>query len=361
MNSRFKKAFATFLILVMLLVVMPVTRLDITASAETLGGACGQNLKWTLNVETGEFLIEGEGEMYSYEMEHRLPWYDYSSLIKFVIVKADIPGIENNWLGGGFSFCENLIAFSVDETNTGYSTDENGVLFNKNKTILFQYPCGNPRDEYIIPDTVKCISWLAFGHNKNLVNITIPEGVTEIVTDAFFECNNLTSIIIPDSTTTVGSYAFSYCDKLENVTVSKKLTVIEYGTFYNCGNLSDITIPNSVDFVGESAFAGCEGLTDVYYTGTEEEWKDITIESGNDALLNAKIHFEASESNAVGDVDGDGKINSSDALACLQYSVGKTGLTENAFKVADVDKNGKVNSSDALKILQFVVGKIEKL
>lgn len=63
----------------------------------------------------------------------------------------------------------------------------------------------------------------------------------------------------------------------------------------------------------------------------------------------------------IGDVNSDGKINSTDALLCLQHSVGKIKLEGDTFTVADVDKNGFVNSSDALKILQFSVGKIDKL
>ncbi len=60
----------------------------------------------------------------------------------------------------------------------------------------------------------------------------------------------------------------------------------------------------------------------------------------------------------AGDVDGNGKINSTDARLTLQYAVGK--IAENALntKAADVDGNRKVNSTDARLILQFAVGKI---
>lgn len=38
----------------------------------------------------------------------------------------------------------------------------------------------------------------------------------------------------------------------------------------------------------------CSSLKDVYYTGTEEEWNNISIESGNDYLKNATIHYNYS-------------------------------------------------------------------
>lgn len=55
-----------------------------------------------------------------------------------------------------------------------------------------------------------------------------------------------------------------------------------------------------------------------------------------------------------GDVDGNGKVNSLDALTVLQYSVGM--LESIDEKKADVDNNGKINSTDALIILQISVG-----
>lgn len=55
----------------------------------------------------------------------------------------------------------------------------------------------------------------------------------------------------------------------------------------------DIAIPASVTEIAGSAFEGCTGITDVYYDGTEEEWNSVSIGiEGNNALLNATIHFK---------------------------------------------------------------------
>ena len=55
-----------------------------------------------------------------------------------------------------------------------------------------------------------------------------------------------------------------------------------------------------------------------------------------------------------GDVNGDGKVNSSDALLVLQYSVGATKKIDKT--AADLNSDGNINSSDALTILQISVG-----
>jgi hypothetical protein len=52
-----------------------------------------------------------------------------------------------------------------------------------------------------------------------------------------------------------------------------------------------VVIPDSVTSIGNYAFGYCNSLNDVYFNGTDEEWKKITIDSGNDSLLNANIHY----------------------------------------------------------------------
>ena len=59
----------------------------------------------------------------------------------------------------------------------------------------------------------------------------------------------------------------------------------------------------------------------------------------------------------IGDVNSDGKINSSDALSVLEYSVGKTKLDRSQLKAADIDKSGQINSQDAFIILSISSGK----
>lgn len=57
--------------------------------------------------------------------------------------------------------------------------------------------------------------------------------------------------------------------------------------------ITSITIPTTIEEIGRNAFNGCGSLTDVYYLGTEAEWEALceNVASGNNALLNANIHF----------------------------------------------------------------------
>ncbi len=160
-----------------------------------------------------------------------------------------------------FLNCTGLISIDVDRNNKNY-TSENGVLFNKNKSCLINYP-GGRKDAYIIPDSVSTIGDHAFFDCKNLTSITIPDSVTTIGESAFMGCFGLTSINIPDSVTTIGEYAFSDCDSLTSITIPNSVSTIGGRAFRYCTSLTSITIPNSVTTIGEYAFSGCDSLTSI--------------------------------------------------------------------------------------------------
>ena len=71
-----------------------------------------------------------------------------------------------------------------------------------------------------------------------------------------------------------------------------KVTTIKNAAFNECSNLNSVTIPASVNSIETAAFGSCDALTDVYYAGTEDQWKEITIDELNDGLKNAAIHYQ---------------------------------------------------------------------
>ena len=126
--------------------------------------------------------------------------------------------------------------------------------------------------------------------------IVAPDGVTKLKS---FECNEkLTSVVIPGSVTTLdqGVFGFNNCKNLTSVTMLDGITSIGSYAFSNCKRLTSATIPNSVTEIGEYAFAWCDSLTDVYYGGTETQWKATKINGsggGNKYLTAANIHYNS--------------------------------------------------------------------
>lgn len=101
------------------------------------------------------------------------------------------------------------------------------------------------------------------GCRNSLTSITIPEGVTSIENNAFYECVELTTITIPESVTTIGDFAFGYCYKLGSISLPEGLTSIGDLAFYDCFRLTSITIPINITSIGESTFWNCNSLTTI--------------------------------------------------------------------------------------------------
>ncbi|MGN0526654.1 MAG: leucine-rich repeat protein, partial [Acutalibacteraceae bacterium] len=210
-----------------------------------------------------------------------------------------------------FNGCTSLTSINVDENNTKYSSVD-GVLFNKNKTVLIQCPAGKTDNNYVVPDSVTNIGDYAFYICRNLKIITIPDSVTSIGNYAFYKCTNLisvsignsvtsigneafngctslTSITIPNSVTSIGNFAFEECSNLTSITISDSVKNIGKWAFCCCTNLTTVTIGNGVTNIGNSAFYKCSSLSDVYYRGLLSDWDKIVIGSNNDCLINANI------------------------------------------------------------------------
>lgn len=155
-----------------------------------------------------------------------------------------------------------------------------------------------------IPDSVKTIGEYAFAgyldeetgdFASSLTSVAIGSGVTTIGADAFSACGKLASITIPDNVTRIDFGAFCFCYGLTSVTIGKGVTAIPDFAFRACEKLTTVTIPASVTTIGEYAFSYCTELTDVYYNGTEEQWNTVSVESGNEYLQNAIVHFPEPE------------------------------------------------------------------
>jgi len=92
-----------------------------------------------------------------------------------------------------FYNCKSFTAINVNNANTAYSSQD-GILYNKDKTILIAYPAGKTDKTFTIPDSVTSIVHYAFRDCTSLTSVTIPNSVTIIYSGAFYGCTSLTSV-----------------------------------------------------------------------------------------------------------------------------------------------------------------------
>ena len=336
-------------------------------------GKCGDSLTWKL--DDGTLTISGTGNMKNYSLGDPAPWNSKADQIKKVVMEAGVTSVGVNAFygcksltsvtipegvtciyGGAFAFCSSLTSVTIPEGVTiiggdafdycssltsvnipeGVTTigscafrgcaltsvaipasvtsigatpfgagslqsltvaEENqnycavdGVLFDKAKTYLYVYSGGTERTEYQIPDSVTTIGQDAFWNCANLTSVTIPESVTTVMPGAFEGCSGLTSVTIPDSITTIESKTFSDCSSLPSVVIPDGVTSIKMGAFSGCSSLPSVTIPADVTAINDLVFYECDSLTDVTYGDTMAQWIKITISDGNDPLKAATIH-----------------------------------------------------------------------
>lgn len=128
-----------------------------------------------------------------------------------------------------FIDCKALEEINVTEGGGNFSS-ENGVLYNKDKTILKAYPANKADKSFTAPSTVK-----------------------EIAQSAFYSAQNLEKVDI-SSATVIQAYAFERCGKLKSVKLSKKLKTLGSDAFYTCDSLESLRLPKTLNDIGACAF-----------------------------------------------------------------------------------------------------------
>lgn len=102
-------------------------------------------------------------------------------------------------------------------------------------------------------------------------------------------------IVVEDGVTSIGRFAFMDCCDLKDITLPQSVTSIEAMAFCQgaLGALKKVFISAETVQIGEDAFGDEVKVTDIYYGGTEEQWSQVVISSGNGALEDATVHFSA--------------------------------------------------------------------
>ena len=100
---------------------------------------------------------------------------------------------------------------------------------------------------------------------QSLTSVKIPEGITSISGNTFYDCTNLETIEFPSTLTIIGAHAFSFCTALKNVEFPKSLVSISRNAFYGCSSLQTVSFGENVEEIGERAFDYCMALDNITF------------------------------------------------------------------------------------------------
>ena len=157
--------------------------------------------------------------------------------------------------------------------------------------------------EIIIPNEITSIGSFTFSDCRSLTNIEIPSNVTSIGEYAFQNCRSLTSIEIPSNVTSIGIGSFFGCSSLTSIEIPSSVISIGEYVFRECSSLTSIEIPSSVTTIGNDAFYECTSLTNVYYSGTIEDWSNMTfVDDYSNPMYYAEHFYILNENNEYQEV-----------------------------------------------------------
>lgn len=263
--------------------------------------------------------------------------FNKCTCLKSVTIPASVNAISKN----SFYGCKNLKSVYISDLTTWL----NLVDYSYGELVHCQI---NMDHEYNL-----------FLNDELVTELTIPNAIETIYLCTFYNVASLRSVKISDSVTSIGTSAFYKCVNLSSVDIPDSVTSIGVGAFEECENLKTVVIPASVTSIGDNAFG--------YYRdpdfGTEMKvsgfticgYKDTAAEKyANDngfAFVEIKDEIEI----ALGDVDGNGKVDISDATTLQKYLAEYELPNRELIKLCgDVDGNNKIDISDATTIQKYI-------
>ena len=201
------------------------------------------------------------------------------------------------FIGGGiFADCKRLNQIDVAAGSTAFCAVD-GVLYDKARTALVQYPAGKDDSSYFLPDGVTSIGDYAFSGNEHLTNITLHDKLQSIGSYAFARVSAVREMSVPASVELIGESAFHDCLSLAAINVEEAnpnyksidgvlydkalTTLMQYPegkttadyvapktiqsvpsyAFFNNTHLATVDLPDALQFIGDFAFGFCSQLS----------------------------------------------------------------------------------------------------
>jgi uncharacterized repeat protein (TIGR02543 family) len=261
-----KRLISLLLAFSMMLTFLPAGAVSAFAEENTPTYDCGESVTATLSPnsdgeegeETYTLTIKGNGPMANYNgyktssNDSCAPWYKKIQNITRLIVQDGVTTLGDNILyysysdnSGYHSFHSNLCEVELPQ----------GLSY-IGANAFYDSP---DLDEVKIPSTVTKIKQSAFSGCTGLTKIELPPQLEEIDYNSFYGCSGLTEITIPSSVKTIRSGAFENCTSLESVTLSEGIG--EIGTeAFQYTKLKSLNIPKSVKKLGHDIVRGCQHL-----------------------------------------------------------------------------------------------------
>ncbi len=295
------------------------TLTPLKANAESASGSIGEDLSWQISGSGNQLTltISGTGEA-DYYQPGEWPWASYSERITSLVIKPGITMIE--WMmfqelegitsveipstvteigKRAFADCANLRKVTLHE---GLETINDSAFYNTELTAInfpstvdyfgfgaFTYTpwmsAQLSKNDFVIVN--HCLLRVSMNHSGTIV---VPDDVLIISPGAFTPYNT-------EYTQTGGhtGHALGNVETITTIVVPEGVKRIDEFAFWFTKQLEKAELPASLEEIGWNAFCGST-CTDIWYHGTEEQWKEFNsaVSFNLDKNAGYTVHTEAS-------------------------------------------------------------------
>jgi hypothetical protein len=157
-----------------------------------------------------------------------------------------------------FGYLKTLTTVNFSQTSKLVKIESNAFLQCEHLTTI------------TVPPLVEIIEPEAFHSCTALLQISFAGSkLTRIGSEGFGRCLYLQGISIPPSVEVIETRCFTQCTRLAavNLPPDSRLMRIETGLFHRCTNLASLCVPASIEVIGELCFRCCNALIELSFAG----------------------------------------------------------------------------------------------
>lgn len=180
-----------------------------------------------------------------------------------------IPKGITSWSAVYVMQCDNLTGFEVSSDHPDYATVD-GILYSCDMTRLLQ--CSSKyTGAVVIPEGVTTIGEQAFYRCNQITSISFPSTLKRIEAWACAATEGITEpIVLPDGLEYLGDYAFQLCSGIRGTLVVPAGVKLAAGVFSTCQQINTVIIEEGVRELPEDTFYFCTEISRIFFPTTIE-------------------------------------------------------------------------------------------
>ncbi|UTC89839.1 leucine-rich repeat domain-containing protein [Treponema denticola] len=212
-------------------------------------------------------------------------------------VTYTVTGIEHPQLWG--TTLQNVTVAS----DNAYLSSQNGVIFNKDKTVLLWYPKGKPGASYTVPSGVTKLEENSFRNIDALTSVTLPNGLKYIARYVFNDCPNLATLNLPSSLEFIGDFSIQDL-KVSSMVVPENIKILDSYFLAGCPELTSVVLPSTLTQIKWYSFSGdhklktvtCKAATPPTIKASDHVFKNVPLASATLRVpAGSKALYQAAE------------------------------------------------------------------